>query len=147
MNNNKQHQPIISDKTYVRVLYKDTDQMGFVYYANYLVWFELGRAELMRKIGLPYRQVEAQGVYLPVSRCICNYKAPARYDDLLRIETSILELTEISITFSYKIYREETGEILTTGETKHAFLNREGKFTRYGRTLKNYILQYTNSTQ
>ncbi|MCX7767103.1 MAG: acyl-CoA thioesterase, partial [Candidatus Sumerlaeia bacterium] len=117
MDNNKHRQPIISDKTYIRVLYKDTDQMGFVYYANYLVWFELGRAELMRKIGLPYRQVEAQGIYLPVSRCICNYKAPAHYDDLLRIETSILELTEISITFSYKIFREETGELLTTGET------------------------------
>ena len=93
-------EPLISHVTYVRVLYRDTDQMGFVYYANYLGWFEQGRGELMRHMGHPYTRVEGQGVFLPVSRCQCRYKAPARYDDLLEITTSIIDITEVSVTFT-----------------------------------------------
>lgn len=131
--------PLITHSANVRVLYKDTDQMGFVYYANYLVWFELGRAELMRYVGFPYQQVEALGVFLPVSRCSCNYKAPAHYDDLLRIETSVMEITDVSITFAYKIYRNETNELLTIGETKHAFVDSNGKLVRFGSQLFEHI--------
>ena len=144
-NKDKQTEPIFTHTTSVRVLYKDTDQMGFVYYANYLVWFELGRAELMRHIGFPYQQVEALGVFLPVSRCSCNYKSPAHYDDLVRIETSIIEITDVSITFTYKIYRDHTGELLATGETKHAFLDRNGKLVRFGSQLSEHIREFLSA--
>ena len=119
----------------VRVLYRDTDQMGVAYYANYLVWFEQGRTELMRSIGLPYNEVEKRGVLLPVSRCTCNYRAPARYDDLLLIETSIIELTAISISFGYRIYRKEDKTLIATGDTKHPFLDKDRKFVRFGSSL------------
>ncbi len=93
----------------------------------------------MRSIGHPYTEVEREGIFLPVTRCSCRYRSPARYDDLLRIETSITEIAEVSITFTYKLFRDETDELLATGETKHAFVDREGGIARFGPTLKKYL--------
>jgi acyl-CoA thioester hydrolase len=132
----------VTHSIYTRVLYRDTDQMGVVYYANYLVWFEQGRTELMRHFGLPYDAIERQGILLPVSKCECNYKSSARYDDVIRIETCVADLTEVSISFSYNIYRDETGELLTTGETKHPFVSSEGKITRFGTHLLEMVEAY-----
>ncbi|MEK6201876.1 MAG: acyl-CoA thioesterase [Desulfobulbaceae bacterium] len=115
-----------------RVLYGDTDAAAVVYNANYLRYFELGRTEFMRAWVCSYRDIEQMGFVLPVTECHIRFKAPARYDDLLTIETSLTELKKVSCTFSYKILREEEGaraRLLAKGFTTHASVNREGKLT------------------
>lgn len=112
----------------LRVRYGDTDQMGFVYYAHYLRWFEIGRAELMRAQGLSYRDIEGAGVALPVLEAGCRYFKPARYDDALAIETGVAELTRASVRFGYRVTR--AGEVLASGFTRHCFMDRAGKPVR-----------------
>jgi len=123
----------------VRVTYRDTDKMGVAYYANYLVWFEIGRTELLRETGHTYREFEQLGYALPVTRCVCEYKKPARYDDLIRIVTRIEKLSGASVVFRYQIFREATGELLAQGETKHALVDRDGKIARAGNVLKGWF--------
>ncbi|MBN1900566.1 acyl-CoA thioesterase [Candidatus Sumerlaeota bacterium] len=123
----------------VRVTYRDTDRMGYAYYANYLVWFEMGRAELLRQSGHTYDEFEEQGYILPVVRCVCEYRKPARYDDLIRIRTKISRMTPVTIIFEYEISGEKTGEILARGETKHAILTREGRIARAGKILEEWF--------
>ena len=106
----------------LRVRYGDTDQMGFAYYGQYLRWFEIGRAEMMRSLGKSYRDIEADGVWLPVTEASCTYKKPARYDDAVAIETGVLELGRASVQFRYRVVRDETGELLATGTTTHCFM-------------------------
>ncbi len=113
-----------------RVRYSETDQMGWVYYANYLRWFEIGRAEMLRSLGRSYRAVEESGTLLPVLEAHCRYASGARYDDLLAIETGVAELTKASVTFGYRIVREADGEVLATGSTRHCFLGRDGRAVR-----------------
>ena len=108
-----------------RVVYRDTDQMGVVYYANYYVYMEIGRVELMRSKGSSYRELEEKGVYIPVVHCHCDYKKPARYDDLLRIRSSISMLTRVRLQFQYEIYQHERDELLATGDTHHVFMATE----------------------
>ncbi len=108
----------------VRVRYAETDQMGIVYYANYLVWFELGRVELLRALGLAYSQLEKEHeCILPVVEATCRYKAPARYDDEILIETRPSLLRQSVIKFAYRILRKgENGAdstLLAEGETVH----------------------------
>lgn len=115
-----------------RVLYGDTDAAAVVYNANYLRYFELGRTEFMRAWVCSYRDIEQMGIVLPVTECHIRFKAPARYDDLLTIETSLTGLKKVSCTFSYKILQEEEGaktRLLAKGFTTHASVNREGKLT------------------
>lgn len=114
----------------VRVRYGDTDQMGFAYYAHYLRWFEIGRAEMLRALGWSYRGVEESGIQLPVVEARCRYLKPARYDDEVRIETGVLELRRASVRFRYRIVRAGDGELLATGETEHCFLDRAGRPAR-----------------
>jgi acyl-CoA thioester hydrolase len=115
--------------TEVRVIYGDTDQMGVVYYANYLRYFEAGRNEFLRRKGLRYREVEERlGVLLPVSEAAVSYRAPARYDDLLVIETCLDELRRVSARFCYRVLRGE--ELLATGHTVHACVDAEGRIRR-----------------
>ena len=106
----------------IRVRYGDTDQMGMAYYGNYLRWFEIGRAEMMRSLGTSYREVETQGIRLPVVEARCRYLKPARYDDLIVIETGVLELARASVRFGYRIVGEASGEMLAHGTTEHCFL-------------------------
>ena len=113
----------------LRVRYSDTDQMGWVYYANYLRWFEVGRAEMLRSLGRTYRNVEKDGTLLPVLEAQCRYFSGARYDDLVAIETGVEELRKASVTFGYRIVRAGDGEVLATGATRHCFL-RDGKAGR-----------------
>jgi acyl-CoA thioester hydrolase len=117
-----------------RVLYGDTDAAGVVYYANYLRYFEKGRTEYMRDLVLTtYREIESQGLLLPVIECYSRYKAPAAYDDLLTIETSLAELKNVSCRFNYRIYRkndDESRTLLAKGYTVNASVNREGRLTR-----------------
>jgi len=110
--------------TQVRVRYSETDQMGIVYYANYLVWFELGRVELLRSIGLAYSRLETDhGCILPVIDVSCRYKSPARYDDEILIETRPAMLRGTVLKFSYRILRKaregEEHALLAEGETVH----------------------------
>lgn len=113
-----------------RVRYADTDQMGFAYYGNYLAWFEVGRAELLRALGTTYREVEAAGTWLPVVEARCRYLAPARYDDLLAVETGVAGAGRASVTFGYRVVRESDGALLATGTTEHCFLDRDGRPAR-----------------
>jgi acyl-CoA thioester hydrolase len=118
--------------TRVRVAYADTDQMGVVYHANYLVWFERGRTEAMRELGLPYAALEARGLLLPVVEAGVRYHGPARYDDLLVVETVVAALGAARISFHYRVRldRPEDAPGLVTGFTEHAFVTREGRVTR-----------------
>jgi acyl-CoA thioester hydrolase len=114
----------------VRVIYGDTDAAGVAYYGNYLRWFEVGRAELMRRRGFSYREVtERDGVLLPVIEAGATYHAPARYDDVLRIHAGIRAVEGARMTFGYRIERED-GTLLATGHTVHAFTRADGRPTR-----------------
>src|SRR5437867_12981817 len=111
----------------IRVRYADTDQMGFAYYANFLRWFEVGRAELIRDLGSSYRAIEEAGVALPVVEARCRYLKPARYDDLLAIETGLVELGRASVRFGYRVVRDGVSDgLLAWGLTQHCLLDRCG---------------------
>ncbi len=115
-------------ETTVRVRYAETDQMGFVYYANFFVWFEIGRAECLRQAGFQYKEMEKNDdCHIVVAEAHCRYLRPARYDDLLRIRTRITEARSRTIRFSYEILRDETSERLATGETTHVICDRQGR--------------------
>jgi acyl-CoA thioester hydrolase len=103
----------------VRVRYAETDQMGVVYYGNYLTWFEVGRVEWCKAAGFNYRDMERDGALLVVAEATCRYRAPARFDDELVIRTSILRARSRLIHFGYEIRKFETDELLATGETTH----------------------------
>jgi acyl-CoA thioester hydrolase len=115
----------MSVTTEIRVRYAETDQMGVVYYSNYLVWFEIGRVELLRSLGLAYSQLETEyGCILPVAEARCRYRASARYDDEILIETRPALLRGSVLKFAYKIYRKpnqegKERELLAEGETVH----------------------------
>ena len=113
-----------------RVIYGDCDPFDVVYYANYLNYFERGRTEFFRELGVTYRQVQDMGIFLPVSEVWCKYHRSARYDDLLLIETEVAYLKKASIRFNCRIYRKQEKELITEGHTIHAFVNREGKIKR-----------------
>ncbi|HEY5055224.1 MAG TPA: thioesterase family protein [Acidobacteriaceae bacterium] len=119
-------------ETRVRVRYAETDQMGVVYHANYLVWFEVGRVELMRQRGLDYKRLEEEeGCWIAVVEATARYKAPARYDDELIVETRVLLVRGSVIRFGYRILRvdpdSDTRHLLCEGETAHVVLGRDMK--------------------
>ncbi len=119
---------MVVETTY-RVIYGDTDQMGMVYYANYLRFFEIGRNEYLRAKGMTYREIEARGLYLPVVSASLRYKRPARYDDLLTVRTRIISARGARVKFSYEIVDEEGG-LLVDGETQNANTDKGGKVMR-----------------
>jgi acyl-CoA thioester hydrolase len=114
---------LISHATRFRVRYAETDQMGVVYYANYLIWMEVGRAEYCRAIGAPYRELEQEsGIRLAVVEAHCRYLAPARYDEEIDVATTISAANRRMMAFSYDIREAGGNRPLATGETKHIFL-------------------------
>ncbi len=116
-----------------RVIYGDTDAAGVVYNANYLRYFEIGRTEFMREHVCSYRDIEKLGIVLPVTECFTRFKAPAFYDDLVTIETSLSELKKVSCRFTYRISRTDKNKVkptlLVKGYTIHAAVTRDGKLT------------------
>lgn len=108
--------------TEVRVRYSETDQMGYVYYGNYATYFEVGRVEALRSLGMPYREIEENGILLPVRTFDIRYRKPATYDDLLMIETSIPKLPQGRILFTYKCMRG--AELLTEASTELVFIDK-----------------------
>jgi acyl-CoA thioester hydrolase len=112
----------------LRVRYAETDQMGIVYYANYLVWFEIGRTDFCRQHGFAYRDMEEQeGLYIMVAETRCRYKAPAHYDDEIVVRTCLRDCRKRVLVFGYEIYREPNQEMLAEGETVHVITDREGR--------------------
>jgi acyl-CoA thioester hydrolase len=122
------HSQAVRGETRVRVRYAETDQMGVVYHANYLVWFEVGRVELLRQRGLDYKHMEIEeGCGIAVVEATVRYKAPARYDDELAIETRVISVRGPVVRFSYRILRVADGHLLCEGETVHVVVGRDMK--------------------
>lgn len=122
-------------ETEIRVRYQETDNMGVVYYANYFVWFEVARTEYLRSQGVSYRQLEANGLYLMVVSAACQYKYPAKYDDIIRIQTCIPEIKNSSLKFSHKLFVGD--KLIATGESTHVFTNKSGKPVRVPEEMRN----------
>ena len=118
-------------ETRVRVRYAETDQMGVVYHANYLVWMEIGRVELVRSLGMSYKDLEAtEGLALAVVEVQCRYLYPARYDQEIFVSTNVAAFTARSITFGYEIKSSDGGRLLANGETRHLWVNRDMRPSR-----------------
>ena len=114
-------------QTRIRVRYAETDQMGVVYYANFFIWFEIGRVELLRQLGFHYKQMEIDDdCHIPVVEANCRYKSPARYDDVLLLETSVLAIRRSVLKFGYRLLRPENEgtTLLAEGETIHVTVDR-----------------------
>ncbi len=127
--------------TSLRVRYSETDQMGVVYHGNYFSWFEIGRVEMMREIGYSYQELEAEeGCILPVVEASCRYRRPARYDDLLTIETRVRALRGSMLVFAYSLYRGET--LLADAETKHVVVDRTLQKRRLPEEIHAAILRH-----
>jgi acyl-CoA thioester hydrolase len=115
-------------ETLLRVRYSETDKMGIVYYANYLIWFEIGRSDYCRARGFSYRDMEeSEDAFLVVAEAYCRYKAPAYYDDELLVRTHITELRRRSLRFGYEIVRASDGTIIAEGETGHVITDGTGR--------------------
>ncbi|HZB25530.1 MAG TPA: thioesterase family protein [Vicinamibacterales bacterium] len=111
----------------VRVRYAETDKMGVVYYANYFVWFEVARAELLRSLGWSYREMEHAGVSLPVIEARCAYHRSARYDDELDVRTEGRMLSPVRLQFDYEVVRREDAAVAASGTTVHAAVDGRGR--------------------
>jgi acyl-CoA thioester hydrolase len=114
----------------IRAIYADTDAMGIVYHTNYIRWFEIGRTELLRDMGILYSEMEATGFNLPVTQVYCHYNLPAHYDEMVLVETEIAYTKWVSMKFTYLIWDEDRENILTEGYTIHACTDRCGKIVR-----------------
>ena len=106
-------------ETSFRVRYAETDQMGVVYHSNLIIWFEVGRVEMMRELGFTYLDMEHDGTHLPVVEVRCRYKSPARYDDVVVIRTRLINVRESLLHFGYEVVRQEDGALLAEGESVH----------------------------
>jgi len=111
----------------LQVRYSETDAMGFVYYANYLVYFEVARTAALADLGQPYWEMEKRGVFIPVLRSHCEYLQPSRYGDTLILQTRRLRLGLARIRFEYEVRRENEPKLLAAGFTEHAFMGKDGK--------------------
>lgn len=114
------------NETQVRVRYGESDRMGYSYYGNYPLYYEVGRTEMLRALGLTYKEMEDSGIILPVINLQCNYLNPAYYDDLLTVKTYLKELPSVRIRFEYEIYNS-SGEKLNYGETTLVFTNAKSR--------------------
>lgn len=119
---------MIESRTQISVRYAETDMMGIVYHGNYLPWFEVGRTTLLKECGLPYKELEAEGYHLPVIELGVKYVRPALYDDTITIITRLKERPTLRIHLEYEVRRGD--ELLVTGFTTHAFINKSGEPVR-----------------
>ena len=112
----------------IRVRYQETDPMGFLHHANYFTYFEIGRTELLRAAGGNYRKMEHEGLFVVVVKAECRFRRPARYDDLLKIRTTVARVTFVKIEHEYQVFRD--GEQLAVGRVTLAVVDRDGKVRR-----------------
>jgi len=115
--------PLAKCRSSIRVRYADTDQMRVVYHAKFFEYFEIGRSDLIRSLGVPYSRLEEQNVYLPVVEAYAHYRRPAHYDELVLVESSIYELPKATLKIEYNIFNESESEKLVEGWTVHSFFN------------------------
>ncbi len=119
----------MTGETTIRVRYAETDQMGVVYHSNFIIWFEVGRVELLRKMGFSYKEMEQQDdCHIAVVDVRCRYKAPARYDEQLVVRTELKNLRDSLLHFGYQVVRAADGELLAEGETTHIVV--DGNFAK-----------------
>ncbi len=135
---------MLKNSSFIRVRYADTDKMRIVYNGKYFEYFEVGRTEMLREIGLPYSQIENLGYLLPVLECSAKFIKPAIYDDLLRVETEMRQMPYPFLDLFYKVYNSENNILLTEGFTKHIFTksstNKPVKpFTEFNELIKKYF--------
>jgi acyl-CoA thioester hydrolase len=128
--------PVVSR---IRVRYAETDQMGVVYYANYYVWFEVGRTDLLRSAGGSYRDMERDGLQLPVIESHCEYRQAAKYDDELEVRTTGSIVSPVRVKFSYELVRPKDNATLATGHTVHAALDMNGKPRRLPESVRSLM--------
>ncbi len=119
----------------IRVIYADTDAMGIVYHTNYIKWFEIGRTELLRGMGIVYAEMEASGYNLPLTEAYCHYLSPAKYDQIIVVDTEMEYIKRASMKFNYNIYNEDREKTLVEGYTIHACTNDLGKIIRFPASL------------
>jgi acyl-CoA thioester hydrolase len=118
---------IHTSETRFRARYAETDKMGVIYYANYLVWMEMGRTDYCKSVGFDYRDMEQDGANMAVAEATCRYITPARYDDAILVRTQVERLNRRLITFTYVILNEQTGTVLAEGRTVHIAMGMDGK--------------------
>jgi len=123
----------------IRVRYAETDQMGIAYHGNYFAWFEVGRTDLLRGLGLTYRELEADGLRLPVIETRARFLRPALYDDVLDVRTRLAQLGGARLCFEYEVHREDSEAPLATGATVHAAVDRDGKPRRLPRQIRSLL--------
>jgi acyl-CoA thioester hydrolase len=121
------NQAMHNSETRFRARYSETDKMGVIYYANYLVWMEMGRTDYCKSVGFDYRDMELDGANMAVAEATCRYITPARYDDTILVQTQVERLSRRLITFTYIISNEETGIVLAEGRTVHIAVGHDGK--------------------
>jgi len=121
---------MLTHRTTCRVIYGDTDKMGFVYHANYFRWFEAGRSDLFRQLGISYKEIESEGIHLPVSEVHCKFISPSQYDDIIVIETTLDTSVKAGMKFDYRVFSEDGDKILAKGYTKHACVDHNGRLIR-----------------
>lgn len=133
-----------SSETTVRVRYSETDQMQYVYYGNYATYYEVGRVEVLRQLGMSYRSLEESGIMMPVLETHSYYHLPAKYDDLLTIKITIPQLPLVKIKFEYEIFRED-GKKIHTGETTLAFIDmKSGKPRKAPEKMREILAPFYN---
>lgn len=121
---------MFSHQTSYRVIYGDTDNMGIAYHANYFRWFEIGRTEMLRHLGMTYKTIEKKGYFFPVADVRCRFMAPVHYDDILIIETTLDDTVRAGLKFDYNIFSEDGRTAFARGYTKHACLDLTGRVVR-----------------
>ena len=115
-------------ETTVRVRYAETDQMGVVYHSNFFIWFEVGRVEFLREMGVSYKDMEeVDDCHIVVVEARCQYRRPARYDDVLRIRTRVAESRTRTLRFQYEVFHDAMGELVANGETSHVICDAQGR--------------------
>jgi acyl-CoA thioester hydrolase len=125
----------------IRVRYAETDQAGMAHHSAFLPWFEEGRVELLRSLGKPYQQFEAEGLHFPVREAFCRYWLPARFDDVLTVSTMIAEVGGASIRFGYRITRTSDTTLIAEGSTLHACVDNTGKVKRLPLEVRKMLSQ------
>ena len=132
----------VSNTTKVRVLYADTDAMGVVYHTNYIKWFEIGRSELMRQLGVPYTELGKVGLNLSLIKVSCEYLKFATYDQLLTVETEFDYIKKATVRYNSRIWNENKENLIAEGYTIHVCTNNEGKIRRIPKLLLELINKY-----
>lgn len=131
---------MIQSSTHIRVRYAETDKMGIVYHGNYFTWFEIARVNMLDELGYPYRDLEAQGYFLPVMEAHAHYSRPAKFDDNVHLALKIPVRPSVKISIDYTLHRQD--ELLMTGNTVHAFMSPAGQAIRPPKDLLTVIHQY-----